>query len=127
MDFSIPYAFGGACFLYRSADPRPRLSHIAMLNIGVESDTVQDIFLCRHGCDPLRFVHLEEAVDALDRKVVDAVFFDDMPLKALAEKSGGRYAVSPLATRDGYGVAVDKRRPDVLAAANAVIAEGGAK
>jgi hypothetical protein len=33
-------------------------------------------------------------------------------------------AVTPLETRDGYGVAVDKRRPDVLAAANAVIAEG---
>ena len=127
VDFSIPYAFGGACFLYRSADPRPRLSHIASLRIGAEADTVQDIYLCRHGCDPARFVHLEEAVDALDRKAVDAVFFDDMPLKALAEKSGGRYAVSPLATRDGYGVAVDKRRPDVLAAANAVIAEGGAK
>ena len=127
VDFSIPYAFGGACFLYRSSDPRPRLSQIASLRIGAEADTVQDIYLCRHGCDPARFVHLEEAVDALDRKAVDAVFFDDMPLKALAEKSGGRYAVSPLATRDGYGVAVDKRRPDVLAAANAVIAEGGAK
>ena len=49
------------------------------------------------------------------------------PLNATAESSGGRFVVMPLETRDGYGVAVDKRRPDVLAAANAVIAEGGAK
>ena len=48
-------------------------------------------------------------------------------LKLLAEASGGKLAVSPLQTREFYGVAVDKRRPDVLAAANAVIAEGGAK
>ena len=127
VDFSDPYAFGGACFLYRSGDPKPRMSQIAMINVGVEADTVEDIYLCQHGCDPLRFVHLEEAMTALDKKEIDVVFFDDMPLTALANESGGRYTVSPLVTRDGYGVAIDKRRPDVLAAANAVIAEGGAK
>ena len=55
--------------------------------------------------------------------------FDGMQLKTLAEASGGKLAVSSQETREYYGVAVDKRRPDVLAAANAVIAEmkGGAK
>ena len=48
-------------------------------------------------------------------------------MEARAAASGGRLAVTPLETRDLYGVAVDKRRPDVLAAANAVIAERGAK
>ena len=55
------------------------------------------------------------------------MFFDDIPLNRVAEESGGRYSVTPVETRDGYGVAVDKRRPDVLAAADAVIAEGGAE
>ena len=59
--------------------------------------------------------------------LVNAVLFDGAQLTALAEASGGKLAVSPLQTREFYGVAVDKRRPDVLAAANAVIAEGGAK
>ena len=127
VDFSEPYYTAGACFLYRTDGLKPKMSQIATLRIGVQTDTVQDLYLCRHGCDPLRYVGFEEAVAALDKDVIDAVFFDAPPLKALAEASGGRYAVTPLETREGYGVAVDKRRPDVLAAANAVIAEEGAK
>ena len=127
VDFSEPYAMGGACFLYKKGSRKPRMSQIASFRIGAEIDTVQDLYLCRHGGDPLRFVCLDDAVKALDRDEIDALFFDAAPLRELAEKSGGRFVVTPLETRDGYGVAVDKRRPDVLAAANAVIAEGGAK
>ena len=127
VDFSKPYAMGGACFLYRKDRPKPRMSQIASFRIGAEIDTVQDIYLCRHGCDPLRFVRLSDAVKALEEDEVDALFFDVAPLRELAEKSGGRFVVTPLETRDGYGVAVDKRRPDVLAAANAAIAEGVVK
>ena len=50
-----------------------------------------------------------------------------MQLETKAASSGGRLLVTPLETRYIYGVAVDKRRPDVLAAANAVIAEGRSK
>ena len=124
VDFSAPYATGGACFMYRTEGKRPRMSQLASLRIGVETDTIEDLYLCFHGCDPIRFSHLEDAVAALEKDAVDAVFFDALPLKVRAEESGGRLAVTPLETRDGYGVAVDKRRPDVLAAANAVIAEG---
>lgn len=124
VDFSAPYDTGGACFLYRTDGKRPRMSQLASLRVGVEADTVEDLYLCFHGCDPIRFTHLEDAVAALKKDAVDAVFFDAIPLKTCADGSGGRLAVTPLETRDGYGVAVDKRRPDVLAAANAVIAEG---
>ena len=125
VDFSIPYDQDGACFLYRSDGTKPRMSQISTLRIGAETDTVQDIYLCWHGCDPVRFDLLADAVAALERDEIDAVFFDAPPLRSLAEQSGGRFAVTPLMTRDRYGIAVDKRRPDVLAAANAVIAEGG--
>ena len=127
VDFSIPYAQDGSCFLYRTDGVRPRMSQISALRIAVETDSVQDIYLCWHGCDPVRFVLLSDAVSALDRDEVDAVFFDAQPLRFLAKNSGGRFAVTPLMTRDRYGIAVDKRRPDVLAAANAVIAEGCAE
>jgi ABC-type amino acid transport substrate-binding protein len=70
---------------------------------------------------------LADAIAALERDECDAVFFDSIQLKAMAEASGGRLLVTPLETKDLYGVAVDKRRPDVLAAANAVITEEGAK
>lgn len=127
VDFSAPYEMGGACFLYRKGSPKPRLSRCASLRVGAKLDTVQDLYLSVHGCDPLRFDSLEDGVQALDNDEIDALFYDVVPLRELAERSGGRFVVSPLETREFYGVAVDKRRPDVLAAANAVIAEGGAK
>ena len=127
VDFSSPYAFGGACFLYRTGDPKPRMSQIAKLLVGVEADTIEDLYICYHGGDPKRFAHLGEAVAALENKDIDVVICDESPLKKVAEDSQGRFSLTPLVTRDGYGVAVDKRRPDVLEAANAVIAEGGAK
>lgn len=127
VDFSMPYGMDGACFLYRTDGVKPRMSQIAALRIGAETDTVQDIYLCRHGCDPMRFNLLADAIAALEADVIDAVFFDAPPLRSIAEQSGGRFAVTSLMTRDLYGIAVDKRRPDVLAAANAVIREGGAK
>ena len=127
VDFSKPYKTGGACFLYKKGSPKPRLSRSASLRVGAKIDTVHDLYLSIHGCDPLRFESLADAVEALDRNEIDALFFDAAPLRELAAKSGGKLVVLPLETREGYGVAVDKRRPDVLAAANAVIAEGGAK
>ena len=127
VDFSDPYEMGGACFLYRSDGRKPRMSQLFASRIGVESNSVHDLYLCLHGGDPLRFVSLNDAIAALENDEVDAVFFDSVQLVAKAESSGGRFTVTPLETKDLYGVAVDKRRPDVLAAANAVIAEGGAK
>ena len=127
VDFSEPYDECGGCFLYRKDGRRPRMSQISTCRVAVESDTVDDLYLCRHGCDPVRFKHVNDALAALEKDEVDAVFFDAMQLKTRAESSGGRLQVTPLETRYIYGVAVDKRRPDVLAAANAVIAEGRAK
>jgi ABC-type amino acid transport substrate-binding protein len=70
---------------------------------------------------------LEALIADLEGGKLDALFFGIQQLEARAKESNGRFVVLPPETRDFYGVAVDKRRPDVLAAANAVIAEGGAK
>ena len=127
VDFSEPYDVGGACFLYRIGGRKPRMSQIAMSRIGVEADSVHDLYICLHGCDPVRFVHLNDAIASLERREIDAVFFDAIQLNEKAIESNGKFVVTPLETKDCYGVAVDKRRPDVLEAANAIIAEGGAK
>lgn len=127
VEFSVPYATGGNCFLYRADGPRPRMSQIASLRVGAEPGTTGDLYLCNHGADPVRFARVTDAVAALRRGEVDAIFFDAVPLRSWAAQSCGRLVASPLETREGYGVAVNRRRPDVLAAANAVIAEGKAK
>ena len=127
VDFSEPYGEGGARFLYRTDGKRPRLSHLMALRIGIEADSAHDIYLCLRGGDPKRYLRIQDAVAALKAGEIDAVLFDGMQLTTLADASGGTLAVSAPLTREFYGVAVDKRRPDVLAAANAVIAERGAK
>lgn len=127
VDFSEPYGEGGARFLYKTGGKRPRMSQLNSIRIGIESDSAHDIYLCLHGCDPRRYIRIQDAVAALKRDEIDAVLFDGVQLKTLAEASGGRLAVTHQETREFYGVAVDKRRPDVLAAVNAVIAEGRAK
>lgn len=127
VDFSEPYGEGGARFLYRTAGKKPRMSQLNAIRIGIESDSAHDIYLCLHGCDPKRYLRIQDAVAALKRGEIDAVLFDGMQLATLAEASGGELAVSSQETREFYGVAVDKRRPDILAAANAVIAERRAK
>lgn len=127
VDFSVPYATGGNCFLYRADGPRPRMSQIASFRVGAEPGTTGDLYLCNHGADPVRFARATDGVAALRRGDVDAIFFDAVPLRSWAAQSGGCLVASPLETREGYGVAVNRRRPDVLAAANAVIAEGRAK
>ena len=124
--FSAPYAIGGNCFLYRADGPKPQMSQAASIRVGAETGTTGDLYLCRHGADPVRFYRADDAVAALARGEIDAVFFDDAPLRSWAEQSQGRLVASPLVTREGYGVAVDKRRSDVLAAANAVVAEAAA-
>ena len=103
------------------------MSQIASLRVGAEPGTTGDLYLCNHGADPVRFARVTDAVAALRRGEVDAIFFDAVPLRSWAAQSGGRLVASPLETREGYGVAVNRRRPDVLAAANAVIAEGKVK
>ena len=127
VDFSEPYGEGGARFLYRTDGKKPRMSQLNSIRIGIESDSAHDVYLCLHGCDPKRYLRIQDAVAALKRNEIDAVLFDGEQLATLAGASGGKLAVSSLQTREFYGVAVDKRRPDVLAAANAVIAEGRAK
>ena len=127
VDFSKPYATGGACFLYWKDGTKPRMSQIASLRIGVETDTVEDLYLCRHGCDPVRFLNLVDAIAALKNNKIDAVFSDIPHLKVAAEESGGRFEITTQETLDRYGVAVNKQRPDVLAAAYAVISEGVVK
>ena len=101
------------------------MSQVASIRVGAEYGTTGDLYLCNHGADPVRFSRASDAVAALERGEIDAVFFDAAPLESWAEQSGGRLVASPLETREGYGVAVDKRRPDVLAAADAVVAASG--
>ena len=67
------------------------------------------------------------AVAALLAHKVDTVFYDRPALLETARASGGKLAVTPLETRENYGIAVRKDRKDYLEAINAVIRERKAR
>ena len=128
-DFSDSYAEEGCAFLYRAGEEPPTMIRAESLRVGVVESVTADFYLTRHGIEPFRFGGLEEVVAELAAGRLDAVFYDRPGLAVAAEPYGGAFAVTPLETREHYGIAVRKGRPDLLEAVNAVIRErkaGGA-
>lgn len=123
VDFSIPYASDGSAFLYRAGEPVPTIPRGPGLRIGTLVATVNHFYLCYHNLDPVCYHTYEEAVEAFAAGRLDCVFYDADPIRHTVAKSGGRYAVSPLETRENYGIAVRKDYPALLEAVNAVIRE----
>jgi ABC-type amino acid transport substrate-binding protein len=121
--FSEPYAEEGCAFLYRTGDAPPTMVTAEGLRIGVVESMSSDFYLTRHGIEPFRYAGLPELVVALSDGSLDAVFYDRPALVVEAEAAGGAFAVTPLETRELYGIAVRKGRPDLLGAVNAVIRE----
>ena len=126
-DFSDPYAVEGAAFIYNVGDPEPTMVRAEALRVGAVESMTHDFYLTRHGIDPFRYKTIEEAVADLVARRIDTVFYDRPALVAAVEQSGGTLAVTPLETRENYGIAVRKGHPALLEAVNAVIRERNAK
>ena len=126
-NFSIPYAEEGNAFLYRKGDTVPTMIRAEALRVGVVESMTCDFYLTRHGIDPFRYHTVEDAIADLVAGRLDAVFYDRPALDVAMEQSGDAFAVTPLETRELYGVAVRKDKPEFLDAVNAVIRERSAK
>jgi ABC-type amino acid transport substrate-binding protein len=126
-DFSDSYAEEGCAFLYRAGDVPPTMIRAESLRVGVVESMTGDFYLTRHGIEPFRFGTFDELVEHLSDGRLDAVFYDRPALVIAAEASGGALAFTPLETREHYGIAVRKGRPDLLEAVNAVIRERNGK
>lgn len=122
-DFSDSYAEEGCVFLYRASDPPPTMIRAESLRVGVVESMFGDFYLTRHGLEPFRFAGLPELVSNLVDGRLDAVYYDRPALLFEAEVSGGALAVTHLETREHYGIAVQKGRPELLEAVNAAIRE----
>ena len=123
--FSRPYASDGSAFLYRAADPAPTMPRAFNLRIGTQRVSVSHFYLCFHDVDPYCYVNYEEALAAFRRGELDAVFYDAASIRETVCASNGAYAITPLETRENYGVAVRKDYPALVEALDAVIAERG--
>ena len=123
VDFSIPYAEEGCVFLYRAGEDPPTMIRAESLRVGVVDSMSSDVYLTRHGIDPFRYESLHDAEEDLRAGRLDAVFYDRPALATATAASGGTLAVTPLETREPYGIGVRKGRPDLLEAVNAAIRE----
>ena len=123
VDFSIPYAEEGCVFLYRAGEEPPTMIRAESLRVGVVDSMSGDVYLTRHGIDPFRYESLGDAIRELRDGRLDTIFYDRPALAEAAAASGGTLAVTPLETREPYGIGVRKGRPDLLEAVNAAIRE----
>ena len=127
VEFSIPYAEEGAVFIYHADGLVPTMVRAEGMRVGAVESMTQDFYLTRHGIDPFRYGTIEQAINALRSHKVDTVFYDRSILAEVAKSSGGKLAITPLETRENYGIAVRKDRTDYIEAVNAVIRERKAK
>ena len=127
VDFTIPYAEEGGAFLYRTGEPTPTMTLAESIRVATIDSTTHDLYLTRHGIDPLRYRSLDEAVRDLERKKADAVFYDMSSLSVMAATSNGKLATSPLVTREFFGIAVRKDFPELKTVLNEMIKERRAK
>ena len=127
MNFSIPYAEEGSAFVYPADGTVPTMIRAESMRVGAVESMTHDFYLTRHGIDPFRYKSIDDAMKDLLAHKIDAVFYDRPALAEIARQSGGKLAVTPLETRENYGIAVRKDRTDYLEAVNAVIRERTAK
>lgn len=127
VDFSNPYATEGGMFIYHADEPMPTMILAEKMRIAVMDASTYDFYLTAHGIDPVRFGTFDAAMDAFEKRAVDAVFYDSCTIRIVADRSGGRLATSPLETRENFGIAVRKGNSSLKAALDEAIAERRAK
>ncbi|MCQ2368751.1 MAG: ABC transporter substrate-binding protein [Kiritimatiellae bacterium] len=123
--FSDPYASDGSAFIYRASDKKPTIPTAANLRIGTQMASISHFYLCYHDIDPYCFNEYEEALKEFKNGKLDAVFYDAEPIRETVRTSNGEYAMTPLETRENYGIAVRKDFPRLVEAVNQTIEERG--
>lgn len=125
--FSRHYASDGSAFLYRVGSTVPTVPRAGKLRIGCQNASTCLFYLCYHNIDPICFNEYDDAVAEFEKGMLDAVFHDAEAVRETVRTSKGVYAITPLETRENYGVAVRKDYPELLEAVNQVVAERRAK
>lgn len=121
VDFTDAYAFDGASFIYRAGAPRPTVSRGNVMRVGTPVASMNQFFLSDHGIDSVAYADFADAFADLKRGKLDAVFYDAVTIREAVRQSNGAYLMTPLFTRESFGVAVRKDFPRLKEELNAVI------
>lgn len=123
VDFTIPYAFDGTAFLYRTGEEMPTMIVAERIRVGTIDSSLIDFYLCEHNIDPVRYATYEEGLaDLVAKRKIDAFMFDASGIRNTVAESGGTLSMSRLEKRDNYGLAVRKGNEELKRALDDVIA-----
>lgn len=111
VDFTDSYASDGSAFLYRTGEKKPTMTNGYALRIATQESSSSQTYLCSHGLDPLIYPTYEECYEAFEAGEVETVFYDAASIRDTVAKSGGKLSITPLETRERYGLAVRKDFP----------------
>lgn len=123
VDFSDSYAADGSAFISRADQPPMSIPRAFASRVGTQSGSFSLFYLCEHWVDPVGYPTYEDALVDFESGKLDAVFYDAEPIRHTVAASNGKYVISPLETREHYGIAVRKDFLELLEAVDAVIAE----
>ena len=105
----------------------PTLIRAERLRVGTMDASTYDFYLTSHYIDPIRYDSYKDAMGDLESNRIDTVFYDSCTVRIRAAESGGRFAASPLETRENFGIALRKGNVRLKSVLDAVISERRSK
>ncbi len=124
VNFSIPYITSGIVIVSKKGAEYKDAASVKGKRIGVQSGTTSDTFCVGElGQEPQRFDAPAMAAAALVADKIDLIIVDIDPAKVIVTGDESLVISSDYLSKEEFAVAINKNRPDILEAANAVIAE----
>ncbi len=121
VNFSDPYFLAGQGLAVKQGSPITGLADVDGKRVGVQLGTTGDIWLSENtNAQVVRYDEITLAMQALANGDVDAVF-NDAPVSAdiiVANPELNLMILPEIYTSEEYGIAVNKGKPEVLAAIN---------
>ena len=127
VNFSTPYASGRQAIIVSATSPIRNIYDMldGDYTVGVKTGTTGDSFITADVGEArvVRYMHIEEAIDALVRGEIDAVVYDDQAADTFIAEQGSIVALQTPYAIEAYALAVPKSNPALLEQVNAVLAE----
>ncbi len=124
IDFSIPYVTSGIVIVSKKGAEYKDAASVKGKRIGVQSGTTSDTFCVGEiGQEPERFDAPAMAAAALVADKLDLIIVDVDPAKVIVKGDENLVISSDYLSKEEFAVAINKNRPEILQAANEVIAQ----
>lgn len=127
VNFSTPYAGGRQAVIVPATSPIRNIYDLIDGDyiVGVKTATTGDSFITEDIGEErvMRYMHIEDAIDALVRGEIDAVVYDDQAAGAFIDRQAGIVSLQTPYAIEAYAITVPKSNPALLEQVNLVLGE----